>query len=171
MIFFRDILEFAAAEIVVEHVVAVAGDVNVRKAVVVVIADGDAHAPAARGEAGGFCDVSEMKIAVLMVERDHRIAAVEVAADGGVGDGENVELAIAIAVEERNAATHHFDQVSLIGVEVRDGGEPGLRGDVSKVKKRRGAESLARPWNEVFYFLTSCVRPSGRARADHFAFL
>ena len=126
MIFFGDVLEFAATEIVVKHVVSVAGDVNVGKAVVIVIADGDTHAPAESGEAGGFRDVSKVEIAVLMIERDHRIAAVEVAADGGVGDGDDVELAIAVAIEERDAAAHHFDEVAFVGVEVGDGGETGL---------------------------------------------
>ena len=136
MIFFGDVLEFAAAEIVVEHVVAVAGDVNIGPTVVVKIADGDAHTPSERRQSRGFCDIREMKIFILMVERDHRVAAVEVAADGGISDGDNVEFAVIVAIKKRDAAAHHFDQIALVGIEMRDGGEAGLGGDVAEMELR-----------------------------------
>ena len=58
--FFGYVLELAVAQVVIEHVAAKAGDVNIVEAVVVVIGHGDAHAPTFSREARGFGDVGEL---------------------------------------------------------------------------------------------------------------
>ena len=63
--------ERAVAVVVVERVAAVVGDVEVLEAVVVVVADRDAHAVAVlrhAGEAGLLRDVGEGAVGVLVVE-------------------------------------------------------------------------------------------------------
>jgi hypothetical protein len=50
---------------VVERVAAVAGDVDILQAVVVVIGDGHAHAPAFASEAGGLGDVGELDVVAV----------------------------------------------------------------------------------------------------------
>ena len=67
--FFRHIFKLAVAQIVIERVAAVAGDVNILQAVVVVIGHGDAHAPALAREAGGLGDVGELRMIVPWNQR------------------------------------------------------------------------------------------------------
>ena len=63
---------------------AVAGDINIGKAVVVIIRDRNPGGPALGCQPCGRGDVSEVQclaVAILPVERDHGIAASEVAVD------------------------------------------------------------------------------------------
>jgi spore germination cell wall hydrolase CwlJ-like protein len=54
------VFELAVAQVVIERVAAVAGDVNILQAVVVVIGYGYAHAPAFAREARGLGYVGEL---------------------------------------------------------------------------------------------------------------
>src|SRR5882672_4676124 len=86
---FGDVLEFTAAQIVVEDVVAVSGHVDVGQSIIVEISDRQSHSPAQDRETGGLRDVGEMESAVfsvLPIQRDHQIAALEISVDGGISD-------------------------------------------------------------------------------------
>ena len=64
----RYIGERAVAVVVVELVAAIGGDIKVLESVVIVVADGNAHAVAGSLQAGFFRNVFECAIFLLMVE-------------------------------------------------------------------------------------------------------
>ena len=65
---FADVGERAVAVVVIQHVFAVVGDVKVGPAVVVVVADADALAPAGVDEAGFFRDVGERAVVIVVIK-------------------------------------------------------------------------------------------------------
>ena len=67
------------------------------------------------GQASRGGDVFEFEIGFLMVEGDQRIAALFEALDGGSVHCNDVELAVIVAVNESNTATHGFDNVTFFG--------------------------------------------------------
>src|SRR5260370_25483842 len=81
-----DVFKLAAAKMAVEGVAGVSGDEEIELAIVVVVGDGDAHAPAFAGQTGCGRDVLEGAIRFLMVEGDHRVAAVTQALDSRAVD-------------------------------------------------------------------------------------
>ena len=66
--FLRDIDEGAVAVVVVETILAIAGDEDVVEAIVVVVADADAHGPDSVAEASFFGDVGKGAVAIIFVE-------------------------------------------------------------------------------------------------------
>ncbi len=64
-------------------------------------------------QTGSAGDVGEFEIRVLMVERDHGIAALAIAIDGRSVHRDDVELAVVVAVDQAGAAAHGFDDVFL----------------------------------------------------------
>jgi hypothetical protein len=105
---FGHILELTPAQVVVQHVMSVAGHVQIRQAIVVIIANRDRHAPSAGSEPGSRRDVGEMEIgaaSILVVQSDHRVAARQEAIDRGVIHNRDIEPAIAI--QKRDTATSH----------------------------------------------------------------
>src|SRR5579859_7068811 len=140
--FFRNVFEFAAAEVAVERVAAVSGDEEVELAVVVIVGDGDAHTPAEAREAGLLGDVLERAAGLLMIERDQGIAAFEVAFDGGAVDQDDVQTAVVIAIEQAGPAADGFNDVALIsGGDVRDGKAERF-GDIREFWDRRKAGAV-----------------------------
>jgi hypothetical protein len=123
--------EGAVAVVVVEIVATVCRDVEIFEAVVVVVADGDAHAVADAFESGLFGDILEGSIFLLMVEAIPvlRPGLLRYGALGcGVGergtvDEDDVEQAVIVVVEGRDAGAHRLHEVLVRGV----------RGDSSKV--------------------------------------
>ena len=119
----RHIGERSIAVVAVEGVPPIARDVEIRESVVVVIADGHAHAvvvPGA-GETRRGCHIRETAVAVLPIQPVpiRRIPTGEV---GGEFCGivqlpavnqEDVEKAVVVVVEQGHAAAHGFDQVFL----------------------------------------------------------
>src|SRR6266849_8347305 len=108
------IFKLAIAEITIEHVAPVSRDVNVQPPVIVEIGDGHAHSPAAPGEARRLGNVFESPIRLWVVQRDHRVAAVTVAIHSGTFDGDDIQLAIIVAIKEANPAAHGFNDVALV---------------------------------------------------------
>ena len=116
----RHVFKFAVAQIVVERIAAVAGDVNILPSIVVVVSDGHAHDPAFAREASGLGDVGKVDfvmdaIGILVIERDHRIAAFAIARHRRAVDRDDVEFAVVIAVDVSHAATHGFHNVLFVG--------------------------------------------------------
>src|SRR5262249_54579957 len=104
-----DVFEDAFAFIVKQSDAAIEADCEIGLSVIVVIADGAAHAVAADIEMRGFGDVGEF-------------AAAEIAEEAGVSfsvgiDEENVGFAVAVVVEDAGAAAEEFrDWARLFGL-------------------------------------------------------
>jgi hypothetical protein len=72
-----------------------------------------------------------------MIERDHRVAALAVALHGGAVHGDDVELAVVVAIDQADASAHGFDDVLFVGGRnVRDG-KAGFLRDIFKCGRVR----------------------------------
>src|SRR5437868_7021964 len=60
-----DVLEPAIAQIVIEHVAAIAGDKKIELAIIIVVSYGDPHTPAAPGQTSFLSNVFESAIWLL----------------------------------------------------------------------------------------------------------
>ena len=113
------ILELASPQVVVQHVVSIACHVEVRQAVVVIVANCDPHSPSARGQSRSLGGIGEMEIAatsILVVQRDHRVAACHEAVDRGIVHNRNVKPSVVVAIEECDSAPSHcLHDVSPLG--------------------------------------------------------
>src|SRR6516165_6731682 len=69
------ILELAVAKIPVQHVAAVAGDVQVEQAVIIVVGDCQSHAPAFPCKSCSLGEVGELSVRTLVIKRYHGISA------------------------------------------------------------------------------------------------
>ena len=128
----------------VELVAAVRGDVKIFEAVIIVIADRDAHAVTNTLQAGFFGHVFESAIGFLVVKaipvtragllRDSALGSRVL--EGRAIHQENVEAAVVVVVEKRDAATHGFEQVV-----------PGrMRREVIEVDGEGGCNVSEFPW-------------------------
>ena len=81
--FVRDIRECAVSVVVIENVLAVLRHIQIREAVVVVIAPYAAESVSIAGHAGFFRDVSESAVSVITVECIARVNAALVEIAGG----------------------------------------------------------------------------------------
>ena len=112
---FRHIFKLTVPHIAVENIPAVACNVNVLPAVVVEIGDGNAHSPTLACKPGGAGDVGEFETSVLMIEGNHGIATAAEAGYRRTVDGDDVELAIIVAVDETDPAAGRLHDVKGIG--------------------------------------------------------
>ena len=111
--FVGDVFKFAISQVAIKRVSAEAGNIDVRQAVIVIVGHGHAHSPTFACQARRAGDVGEFEIRILVVERDHGVAALAIAVNGGPVHRDDVELAIVIAVDQAGAAAHGFDNVFL----------------------------------------------------------
>src|SRR5580692_4430764 len=132
--FFAYVGEGAVAVVVVENIFSVVGDIEIFTAVVVVIADADALAPAGVREAGFFCDIGESTVVIVVIEMAggrFRGGGIEA---GAVND-EDVRPAVVVVVEDGDAGSGGFDDVFL-GVHAAENdriGKAGFFGDVGEM--------------------------------------
>ena len=106
----RALFERAVAVVVKQEIGAIRGDVEIRVAIVVVVRDADAEGPASLAEAGLRRAVAE-DAADVLVERDHRIAAVFIVLEGGSVGDKHVHVSVVVVVEECGAVAIGFDDV------------------------------------------------------------
>ena len=103
-------------------------DVEVGVAVVVVVADGHAHAEERLVEPGLLGHVLEVPLAVVAIEGLGRRRLDLVAGPVRRVDEEEVLVAVAVVVEERDARAHRLGQELLaagaVGVDERDARRP-----------------------------------------------
>ena len=92
-----------------------------------------------------------------MIEGDHWITAREIPVNRGVIHHQDVELAIVIAIEQRDAAAHHLDKVTPLSGEIGNRRETRLRRDIAKLDRR--------PFGSLRACKTDCAREQ-HARAD-----
>ena len=140
--FFGDVFELAVAEAVIERAAAEAGDEEIKLAVVVVIGDGNTHAPAAAGEASLLGDVLKGAVGLLVIKSDQRVAAGAIALDGGAVDKHDVEAAIVVAIEEADAPAGGVDDIVGFGSGDVGSGEADLLGDVFESGNGRQAATV-----------------------------
>src|SRR5579872_591046 len=116
--------ERSVSIVVIENVPAVTGDVQIRIAIVVVVADRDAHAVVAIARISQTCllrYISEGTVSILAVESIPiaRIVTVKIfrlphgASYVATIDDKNIEQAIVVVVQERDAAGHGLDEIFL----------------------------------------------------------
>jgi len=112
--------ERAVAIVAIELVLAVVGDEEVFKSIVVVVADADANSPACVEQPGLLRDVDECAVAIVFVEPIG--SAGWNALEGAAADDEDVHPSVVVIIEESAAAAHLFDDVgNLIGIAVEHG--------------------------------------------------
>ena len=66
-------------------------------------------------EVGGFRDIGKLEIRILMVERDHGIAALAEMIDCRSVHSNNVEFPVIIAINQPDTSTHGFHDVLFFG--------------------------------------------------------
>ena len=109
---------------------------DVGKAVVVEVADGDAHAVELDVEAGGARDVGERAVAVVAVEAQRRSLPLVPGPVHAV-DEQDVLPAVAVVVEERAARAERLGQeLAAVRAAVVAEGEAGRGGDVDEPEAR-----------------------------------
>ena len=114
-------IDEASATLAVFHVVIerdplVGGDEEVVEAVVVVIADGAAHAVTGVGQARFFGDIGERAVAIVAIEFVRRErAGVLAGAQRDVLHEEKVGEAVAVVIDPGDAAAHRFHDVLDVG--------------------------------------------------------
>ncbi len=143
--FLRHIGEGAVAIVVIKRVAVNAGDEDVRMSIVVVVADGNADIESCPFQPGLFCHVRERAVAVVAEEAVEvlRRGFLQRCDVGAVGE-EDIGAAIAVVVEDRDAAGHGFRDVfggALTAVEAK-GQLLELKADRSR-GLRRGGRLLA----------------------------
>src|SRR5260221_188858 len=132
--FCGDIGEGTVAVVVIKDGAVVAGDVEVGKAVVIVIGDGDSLAVVIfRGDAGLIGDIGECSVTVVVIERgtERVIGLVKI---GGAGlDEIEVHEAVLIVVESGDAGAHGFKIELFFGLGgVLEKGDAGLFANVGE---------------------------------------
>ena len=96
-------------------VLAEAGHVEVVEAVVVVVADGSAHAPAHVADARLVRHVGERAVSVVVVEGALRFPAGLHHVNGQGVDEVDVEEAVVVVIKEGHAAAHGLDDIFFFG--------------------------------------------------------
>ncbi len=127
----------------VKNISAIACNVDVRQPIVVVVCDGNAHPPAFTRESRLFCNIRELKICVLMVKRNERVATLlAVALDARAIHRDDVQLAIVVAVDQAHPSAYRFNNV-LCGWRRNVGdGQSRLITDVFELRNRDGNGTL-----------------------------
>ncbi len=120
--FLAHVGERAVAVVMVEHAIAPIGDEQVVQAVVIVIADAAALAPASARHAGFDRHVGERAVAIILEQAAHRSVVL-----GPIGlkacavHEENIQPAVMIVVVERHAAAGGFQQIAVVALGSENG--------------------------------------------------
>src|SRR5262249_27086005 len=109
----RYVGERSIADVLVKHIPAQAGDIHFGPAIVVVVADGSAHGEAGGGYPGLVCYVSESAVMVVVEESASGFFAFEGHVDSGRVGEIDVGPAVAVVIDDDDAAAHGFDDVLL----------------------------------------------------------
>src|SRR5205085_8688575 len=116
----RNIREGAIAVIAVEEVLPVAGDEDVLKAVVVIVAYANAASPTNRVQSRFFGDVSECAVAIVLVEAIG--CPLGRALKTRARQNENVHPPVVVVVKECATATSFLDNILLLPYAAVDDG-------------------------------------------------
>jgi len=144
--FFADVGECSVAIVVIEDILAVVRDVQILEAIVVIVADTHALAPAGMREAGFLSDIGEGAVVVVAVEMIRgSFVRSEAAVELCAVDDEDVGPAVVIVIEDRDASAGGFDNVFFRGDAAEGVGhrEAGSFRDVREIRERPGSGSCA----------------------------
>ena len=112
---FRYVRECSVAVISIEHHAAEAGHQQVGPAIVVVVTDHRTRGPAGITNARLLSDIREPSIMTVVIERAARLLPAQRHLNALCVRKMNIGPAVAVLVEQRNAAAHRFDDVFLLG--------------------------------------------------------
>ena len=131
---FTHIGEGAVPIVVVQNILAEVSDEQIVVAVVIVVADADALAPAGVLEPSLERDVGESAVAIVLEQVVERLFARWKAFEPRTVDQKNVEPAIVVVVIERDAAASGLEQVFVLVLAAKDrlGVESGFFCNVDK---------------------------------------
>jgi len=144
--FLADVGEGSVAIVVIEDILAVIRDVQILEAIVVIVADTYALAPAGVREASFLSDIGEGAIVVVAVEMIcGSFLPSEAAVERRAVDDEDIGPAIVVVVEDRDARAGGFENVFLRGDAAERGGhrKAGPFCDVREIRERLGSGSCA----------------------------
>ena len=136
--------ERAVVVVAVQVVAAERGDVEILPAVAVHVRGADAHAPARAADAGAVGDVFELPAAEVAVERAARRLGSVGAVDRQGIDEVDVQPAVVVVVEERDAAAHRLHDVLLFRRGMMLERDAGLARDVAVENRRRAGLAAGR---------------------------
>ena len=113
--FFRDIGKRPVVVVVVQAVLAPVGHVNIRPAVIVIVCNGHADAPAVVGYAGLRCHIRKGAVVIVMEQRrmGWRLLAIQ-RIEGRAIHHVNIEPAVVVVVDQANAPAFGLDNVFLL---------------------------------------------------------
>ena len=107
------IRESSVSVVAIQHVLAVVGDKQIHKAIVVVVANAYALPPA-RAHKIGFCShVRECAVTIVFVEVIYRLLILWETAESPAIDNEYVEPSVIVIVEKGDSATSSRDKKVL----------------------------------------------------------
>ena len=152
----RDVEECSLPSIAKQTVLAHAGDVNIREAVVVVVTNGHTHAVHFNVESGLLRHVGECSVSIVAIEAKGGSVAVMSRPVGAV-DEQDVLPAVGIVVEKCATRTEGFGkQLSTVGAAVVAKLESGGLRDIDQLKTRHWTLTCA----------SRCVRSNADADAN-----
>ena len=162
------LLKPAVALVVEQKISAKAGDQDVGPSIVVVIGDGNAHAPSESRQAGLHGHIDKDLFSPIFVKSDYRIASLTKTLQGAAADQKDVEPSIAVVVDEGASAADGFDNIVFgrCALHVAKPREAGLFGNVHPAFSRSGERPRqCRPkryrpcWSCVqkMYFKANCI--------------
>src|SRR5712692_9142438 len=97
--FVGHVFKLAIPQAAVKCAASEAGDEDVQLAVIIEVGDGNSHAPPFARQPGRLRDVTELKVLILMVERNQRIATFAIMFNRGTIHHGNVQFAVIVAVK------------------------------------------------------------------------
>src|SRR5260370_14574655 len=104
----RDIFESAISQIAIKNISSVACHVKVHLPVIVVISDGNAHAPAFASEPSLSGDVFECSVSLMVPKRDHQVSALTEPIDGRTHRHYDIQTPAIVAIDEANSPAGGF---------------------------------------------------------------
>jgi hypothetical protein len=78
-----------------------------------------------------------MKRGILVVERHHRIATVEISVNSGIIHDRDIQPAIVVTIKQGDATAHGFNEIVLVERCVWNGSEASVRANIVKIYWRR----------------------------------
>jgi hypothetical protein len=136
---FSDVGEGAVSVVAVKNVAAEACEIEVGPPVIVVVSNGATVREALTVQAGLCCDVGKGAVMIVVIKSTGCGDAPEYLIDGRLIREVDVRPAIAVIVDEDNAATHRFHDVFLYRIGGVREGDAGRRGDVLELRNGAAA--------------------------------
>ena len=100
----------------IQHIVWEAGDIDIRKTVIIIIADANTHAvDSAVRHAGLLGNVRKRPIGILAVERIVTRGTFDRESVASALHQEKVQSAITVVIQKSTTSSHRLDEILLVG--------------------------------------------------------